>query len=1118
LLKSKPFKDFYPMKNILLIIFSLFWIQVFPQTYLISDGGTVNTCAGTFYDSGGAGGNYTVGSTHSITFCPANPGTFISLQMVTFDVDATNSGGLCFYDGPTTSGISHGCITNLDGLGMPITLTSSDASGCMTITFSAGITAAAGWTAFISCTSPCQQVVSVLDACVPAINNGFIDICPGDDITFNAHGGYPQNATYYNQSDATSTFLWTFGDGTSAQGPSVTHNFSNIGGYDVNLKITDIHGCTSANDIGLRVRVNTEPNFAGTDQSPDTICIGETSVLAGVVNPTSWSNIPTTVIAGTTFLPDGLDSYSTILNFDNFNPGQTLTSADDLLTLCLNMEHSYMGDLTIQLECPNGSYVTLLQYPNSGGGTFFGEPIDSDSNLNPGVGYTYCWSPASTYGNMNSHTGGTMAASPPNYEETGESGHTFESLIGCPLNGDWTITVIDNLNSDNGYIFWWGIDFEPSLYPSSWEFTPVFTNTSTDQYWSSLNNDIVTPNGSTVTVQPPSAGIHTYTFTAIDNAGCSFDTSLSIYVRPQTDAQCCINPIVSAGNNAVSCGLSYQLNASLTTGNTGIWSALSGPGTALFSNPTLQNAVVNVDAFGTYTFRWKETYNPACLDSAEVSITFTKIDFTTSTQDITCNGYNNGRASVNVTSSYPPYTMVWSNGGFGPMITGLDDGNFSVTIYDGNGCDTSASVTINEPLPFTITPSPDLFLCYGEHQFIYANPFGGISPYNFYWNNTLDSASIYIGPLASTSYTVSAEDANGCRSDTFKIMVYVDPPLNLQLMVSHDTVCPGDPVLISTLVWGGSGGPYYIYVNDEYIESPPIFVYPNETTYYIIVARDRCGTYGVRDTVLVNTYPLPQVMFQSDKVEGCQPLPVSFNELNNNTGASFLWNFGDIDEYNTSVNKYPTHVFREPGVYDVSLTLISKEGCSNSRVITDMITVFPTPDVRFVASPIVTKIINPLVYFDNYTTGAINYFWSFGDGDSSQYISPQHVYKSVNTFPVVLTAQNEYGCLDTSMTNIMIMDEYTFFAPSAFSPDKDGINDIFNVYGHGIDPKSFLLSIYDRWGGLIFQTKNMNEGWNGVIKDSKRDIVKGGVFSWQVVYKDISGVEHQHVGSVTLIQ
>ena len=98
------------------------------------------------------------------------------------------------------------------------------------------------------------------------------------------------------------------------------------------------------------------------------------------------------------------------------------------------------------------------------------------------------------------------------------------------------------------------------------------------------------------------------------------------------------------------------------------------------------------------------------------------------------------------------------------------------------------------------------------------------------------------------------------------------------------------------------------------------------------------------------------------------------------------------------------------------------------------------------------------------------------------------------------------------------MDEYTFFAPSAFSPDKDGINDIFNVYGHGIDPKSFLLSIYDRWGGLIFQTKNMNEGWNGVIKDSKRDIVKGGVFSWQVVYKDISGVEHQHVGSVTLIQ
>jgi hypothetical protein len=337
-----------------------------------------------------------------------------------------------------------------------------------------------------------------------------------------------------------------------------------------------------------------------------------------------------------------------------------------------------------------------------------------------------------------------------------------------------------------------------------------------------------------------------------------------------------------------------------------MWYFVGGPGNALFSNPTMPNSSVSVDQYGSYTFRWREIYNSACKDSDEVTVKFTSISFTTSFQDISCNGFDNGRASVTVVQQYPPYSYTWSNGDVNPNLTGLPPGTYFCNIRDFNGCDTTTSVTIQEPMPFNITPSPDVFLCYGERHFIYANPLGGVPQYDFFWNGVLDSASLYIGPLASTFYTVSAEDANGCRSDTFKINIFVDPPLNMQLLASDDTICPGDPVLISTVVWGGDGGPYYVYLNSTgTLEDPPFYVYPQQTTSYVITVRDKCGTYGVTDTVTIATYPEPPIDFSSDITKGCQPLKVSFNEANNNLGSWYLWVFGSLDENNTSVNQNP---------------------------------------------------------------------------------------------------------------------------------------------------------------------------------------------------------------------
>lgn len=176
----------------------------------------------------------------------------------------------------------------------------------------------------------------------------------------------------------------------------------------------------------------------------------------------------------TTFLPDGNGaSYTTSLFVDGYAAGQTIISPYDIISLCVDMEHSYLGDLNISIECPNGQSIVLKPYPG-GGGTFMGEPIDNDSDLNPGIGYDYCWTPNPEFGTM-LEMADTVQTLPPGSYAPEES---FANLIGCPLNGFWTITITDNLSVDNGYVFNWGLNLlhDPSCYTTAYGKLYVDTN------------------------------------------------------------------------------------------------------------------------------------------------------------------------------------------------------------------------------------------------------------------------------------------------------------------------------------------------------------------------------------------------------------------------------------------------------------------------------------------------------------------------------------------------------------------------------------------------------------------------------------------------------------------
>jgi subtilisin-like proprotein convertase family protein len=190
------------------------------------------------------------------------------------------------------------------------------------------------------------------------------------------------------------------------------------------------------------------------------------------------------------------------------------------------MEHSYLGDLEIRLVSPTGQSIILKAYPG-GNGTYLGCPLD-DPAVGPGTGRTYCFTPAATTLLVN---GPTSPCGAPSSASINEGNYMpvepFTNLVGSQLNGNWSIIVTDNLGIDNGYIFNWGINFDNSILPTDYSFTPTFVNT----FWSP-SPSIVSTTGQTITVTPTTAGNHCYTYNAVDNFGCTYSQQVCIDVAP----------------------------------------------------------------------------------------------------------------------------------------------------------------------------------------------------------------------------------------------------------------------------------------------------------------------------------------------------------------------------------------------------------------------------------------------------------------------------------------------------------------------------------------------------------------------------------------------------------
>ena len=297
--------------------------------YLIStyNGQIITTCSGNFLDSGAGTGNYGNNQVYTTTICSNSLGSpGISLHFNSFNIDPSDT--LFIYSGLFTSAPLIGGFNNsYPLLDSTISANASNSSGCLTLKFiSNAATVASGWSAAISCSVLCQEVIAGIDPAttVPELINNAINVGTGDIFTLGGSAMFTQNNMLYSQSIATSTFIWNFGDGTIDTGMIIQHSYSSTGTHYVNLKVIDINGCQSSNLFYIAVIVAN--NFLTTTAQTLTACPGN------IVVPITVSNF-----TGVSAISLKLSYNSSILTYTGY---QNVNTALSIGTLLVNASNS----------------------------------------------------------------------------------------------------------------------------------------------------------------------------------------------------------------------------------------------------------------------------------------------------------------------------------------------------------------------------------------------------------------------------------------------------------------------------------------------------------------------------------------------------------------------------------------------------------------------------------------------------------------------------------------------------------------------------------------------------------------------------------------------------------
>lgn len=722
--------------------------------------------------------------------------------------------------------------------------------------------------------------------------------------------------------------------------------------------------------------------------------------------------------------------------------------------------------------------VTVNPLPPASAGTPQAICIGNQATLNASGGSSYVWAPTQYLSNAQ------IAAPIASPTVTTTYSVTVTNQNGCSATASVVLTVNPLPPASAGSNTAICLGHSTTLDASggnSYQWSPATGLSNT-----AIPNPVANPQVST-----------TYSVTVTNANTCSAISSMVLTVNT-------LPPANAGPDNAICIYDAAQLNAS------GGVSYLWAPSNTL-SNPAIQNPNANPLVTTTYTVTVSDA--AGCSATDNMVLTVNPLPPANAGIDTTICPNTSAQlfASGGVSYIWSPASGLNNISVASPIAQPALTTTYTVQVTDINGCVQTDNVTVMLFSPPVVTAGPDVAICIGNNTTL--NAAGGIS---YLWNTGDVDATLTVSPQTTSVYTVTVTDAHTCTAtDDVNVTVNSLPPANAGADFS---ICTGDAGQFNA-----TGGVSYVWSPTNGLNNPnihnPLATPPSETTYTVTVT-DANGCSDT-DAIVLSIFESPVIDFSPDVFNGCPPLIVHFYDSTTPAIQTWNWNFGDPGSgvFNNSSSQNPVHVFNSTGTYDITLTVTTTDGCTKSLTMNQLIQVYPEPIANFTAVPPVTTIEAPVIQFLNSSLGAVSYYWNFGDplspANTSSAFSPYHAFSTDGTFTVMLFVQSAHGCTDSTMGTVRILPEYIIYIPNAFTPNGDGINDIFKPYITNFD--TYRMLIYNRWGEMLFETENVHLGWDGSVNNNSITCTMD-VYSYVIFVTDFRGETHKYVGRVTLVK
>lgn len=875
-------------------------------------------------------------------------------------------------------------------------------------------------------------------------------------------------------------FDWDFGDGTTGTGGQVSHTYATAGTFDVQLTIAS-EGCTETSTT--QVTINPLPTFSlGADQA---ICNGESF------------QITPTGLTGNEQL-----QWDPVIGLDN--PAVSNPNASPTTTT------TYTLGIVDANGCPNIDEIEISvnPLPVANAGTDQTICEQETTTLSASGGTQYSWSPAT---DLVAPTNATTQASP---LATTNYTLTVTDANGCEDTDDMTITVnplpVIDAGIDDSMCAGDDVQLAASgAVNYSWTPTADLSNAA-------IANPVF--NGSTTT---------TFTVTGTDANGCenTDDVEITVVSAPVADfdqpADACLgNPTVVVDNSA---------------GNGLIYAWDFGDGTPPVTDP---NPTHTYATDGTFTINLGVMDVNGCTATATSTATvfplpspsmnlFDGQEFcedepiqfinqtTGNVADVYWNFGDNAflPAFPNTTSTLNDPTFTYFTSAFSPYTVTLG-------ITDPAGCYEQVQTVIvvrDKPSAnFTATT-----VCEGQAtDFTDASTVNGSTVDTWQWNFG-DGAGT--SSMANPSYPyvqtgvyqaeLMVETDHGCK-DTIAQNVIVNPTpvvsitgidtcLNDQTAFVNNS-SPQDNTIIN---WDWDFGDGTTATG---ITGATTYVNHGQFTVTLTATSDSgCVASG---TTQVEVFPNPEPAFNLITAEGCTPHEVQFvNQSTIATGQNsvYEWNLGDGT---ITDNQNPQKVYPDSGYYNVTLSVTSSEGCNAVLTEENAVRANITPVANFTQNDDSFSPLDANLMLTDESEHALTWEWSLGDGTTSTNINPTHTYTEPGTYELSLTVTNG-DCEDTQFGRLKVEPIHTFYIPSAFTPDDDGVNETFFGTGEGI--LEYNMKIFDRWGKLLFESNELDFHWDGSYNGKQ---VEAGMYTYRFFIVDIKNFGHQYAGGVHLVR